>query len=97
MVFQYFNMVLYFSIIHFLICDIIIIIYVFHFPLNLKRRSEIMGTTYSAYVSEPDTTPKADAVPTFDPALGFDNGRKERGFIFWPNIYIYNLRNLKTK
>lgn len=37
-----------------------------------------MGSAYSIW-KNPDTTPMGDAEPTFDPLLGFPNGRKERG------------------
>lgn len=37
-----------------------------------------MGSSYSLY-KNPDTTPLGDSQPTFDPLLGFPEGRKERG------------------
>jgi len=37
-----------------------------------------MGLMYSAYIKSPDTTPKPDEEPTFDPLYGFLRGRKER-------------------
>lgn len=38
-----------------------------------------MGNTYAYYISHPDTTPPGDMEPTFDPQIGFPNGRKPRG------------------
>ncbi|XP_012265521.2 NADH dehydrogenase [ubiquinone] 1 beta subcomplex subunit 7 [Athalia rosae] len=37
-----------------------------------------MGNTWAYYVSHPDTTPPSITPPTFDPLLGFSNGRKPR-------------------
>jgi len=37
-----------------------------------------MGQMYVAYVKSPDTVPKPDEGPTFDPLYGFSAGRKER-------------------
>ena len=38
-----------------------------------------MGNTWTrAWVDGPEITPKADSKPTFDPMLGFENGRKPR-------------------
>uniref|UniRef100_A0A2C9KSY4 NADH dehydrogenase [ubiquinone] 1 beta subcomplex subunit 7 n=1 Tax=Biomphalaria glabrata TaxID=6526 RepID=A0A2C9KSY4_BIOGL len=37
-----------------------------------------MGNMWYAYVSHPDTAPDFNKPPTFDPLLGFPNGRKER-------------------
>ncbi|XP_015522253.1 NADH dehydrogenase [ubiquinone] 1 beta subcomplex subunit 7 [Neodiprion pinetum] len=37
-----------------------------------------MGNTYAHYVSHPDTTPGIDIEPSFDPQIGFANGRKPR-------------------
>ncbi|KAH9504138.1 Elongation of very long chain fatty acids protein 1, partial [Bulinus truncatus] len=37
-----------------------------------------MGNMWYAYVSHPDTTPDYNKPPTFDPLIGFPNGRKER-------------------
>lgn len=37
-----------------------------------------MGNAYAAY-ARPEITPKMDTQPTFDPLVGFQSGRKERG------------------
>ncbi|XP_059143065.1 NADH dehydrogenase [ubiquinone] 1 beta subcomplex subunit 7-like [Physella acuta] len=37
-----------------------------------------MGNMWYTYVSHPDTAPDYKNPPTFDPLLGFPNGRKER-------------------
>ncbi|XP_046555114.1 NADH dehydrogenase [ubiquinone] 1 beta subcomplex subunit 7-like [Haliotis rubra] len=37
-----------------------------------------MGNMMYAYVSHPDTAPNINKPPSFDPLLGFENGRKER-------------------
>jgi len=41
----------------------------------------VMGHMYSAYLTSPDTTPKYEEDPTFDPNYGFPHGRKERKMI----------------
>lgn len=39
-----------------------------------------MGTNWTkTYFTHQDTMPKALTPPTFDPLMGFPNGRKERG------------------
>ena len=38
-----------------------------------------MGNHWTrAWTDGPEVTPKADSKPTFDPLLGFENGRKPR-------------------
>lgn len=37
-----------------------------------------MGNMMYAYVTHPDTAPDIKNPPTFNPLLGFPNGRKER-------------------
>ncbi|XP_033111363.1 NADH dehydrogenase [ubiquinone] 1 beta subcomplex subunit 7-like [Anneissia japonica] len=40
-----------------------------------------MGHYVSHYFTHPDTAPKLEADPTFDPLYGFPNGREERVMI----------------
>jgi hypothetical protein len=42
-------------------------------------RAAKMGNSWTHYVSEPQNRPDFDNPPTFDPLVGFPNGRKERG------------------
>ncbi|CAL1682352.1 unnamed protein product [Lasius platythorax] len=37
-----------------------------------------MGNYIATYITHPDTMPVPDGPPTFDPMLGFPNGRKPR-------------------
>ncbi|XP_055678264.1 NADH dehydrogenase [ubiquinone] 1 beta subcomplex subunit 7 [Lutzomyia longipalpis] len=37
-----------------------------------------MGNQVGLYITKPDTTPNPNNDPSFDPNLGFKNGRKER-------------------
>ncbi|XP_018300796.1 NADH dehydrogenase [ubiquinone] 1 beta subcomplex subunit 7 [Mycetomoellerius zeteki] len=37
-----------------------------------------MGNFIATYITHPDTMPKSDGKPTFDPMFGFPNGRKIR-------------------
>ena len=38
-----------------------------------------MGAHWTRHLSDPEgVTPKQDSAPTFDPMLGFPNGRKPR-------------------
>lgn len=37
-----------------------------------------MGNVMYAYITHPDTAPNYNKPPTFDPLVGFENGRKER-------------------
>lgn len=45
-----------------------------------------MGNAWALYVSDPEGTPTADKPPSFDPMLGFPNGRKERGNLLHINM-----------
>ncbi|KAG7197594.1 hypothetical protein KM043_016910 [Ampulex compressa] len=40
-----------------------------------------MGQMWIKSITDPDVIPKAEQPPTFDPMLGFPNGRKERVMI----------------
>ncbi|XP_059610602.1 NADH dehydrogenase [ubiquinone] 1 beta subcomplex subunit 7 [Phlebotomus argentipes] len=40
-----------------------------------------MGNAIGLYITKPDTTPNPNKEPSFDPNLGFSNGRKERVMI----------------
>lgn len=41
-----------------------------------------MGNAWAAY-ARPEITPNNLQPPSFDPLLGFENGRKERGIIIY--------------
>lgn len=38
-----------------------------------------MGNQIATYITNPDTMPVPNGKPTFNPMLGFPNGRKVRG------------------
>lgn len=43
-----------------------------------RRAQQTMGNMWYAYVSHPDTAPDIKNPPTFDPLIGFPEGRVER-------------------
>ena len=49
-----------------------------------------MGNYIATHITHPDTMPKSDGKPTFDPMYGFPNGRKIRG-MFELNLFLYRV------
>ena len=48
-----------------------------------------MGAHWTRHLSDPEgVTPKQDSAPTFDPMLGFPNGRKPRVMTATAEVYF---------